>query len=910
MVTHLRNIDEALSRTDQIYYLHPARLVSRRLRVRTDTGLSSAEASRRAAQGGLNIIPRVKQPSSLFLMLERGRDVLVLLLIAAAAVSVAVGQYADALIITAALMLDFILSYVQLVRTKRTLNRLRKHIQRTATVLRDGAFKKLPAEQLVVGDIIEVRAGERIPADARLLSTHGLRVHEAALTGESDDVAKSPEIIRGRKPLGNRRNMLYLGTTALVGTGQAVVTATGTKTEFGKIAQLLKIEKSPRSPLALKLQQSGRVIAAAVIGLVILLTVMDVLLGNSIAVSLRTAITLIVSAIPEDLTVILTIALTVGTIRILRQRGVVRQLASAETLGAATVICTDKTGTLTRGEMTAEFFDFLQGSRVAPDQPPRDPVQVLALAGLALASDARRVGDQGQGYVGSATEQAALAFVEHSGMSQQRLNDQWRLREAISFDPTWKYSASLRDHPTRGTRTLFVSGAPEILLEHSSHALTRELTPRALTAKRRAVLLRKLNQRAAGGQRLLGVAVRHHIRKSQLTHDDIHGLTFLGVLTMKDPVREDVPAAIRETLQAGVAIKIVTGDYAVTARAVARDVGLTVTDDAMCSGASLQDMNDDELTDIVDDIVLFTRVTPIDKQRIIRALQRRGHVVAMTGDGVNDAVALKSADIGVAMGSGKDIAKDASDLILLDDNFATIVAAIREGRVLRDNVRKVIAFLLSTNAAEVAIFLASLVLRLPPPLLPAQILWINLVTDGTSDMALTLEPKEREVMTRPPEDPRAPIISRQLLYHIGLTSLIFTAVSMGLYWYLIRVQQLDLAYARTMIFTFLAITSLLSVWSFRSLTDSIIRRGLLKNRWILLSASFSFGLQLLAIYLPVLQRFFDTVSLGPRDWVLLLVLAGLTVALIDLRKMIIRRQAKRVPAAVAGTKGALTVRGA
>jgi len=337
-------------------------------------------------------------------------------------------------------------------------------------------------------------------------------------------------------------------------------------------------------------------------------------------------------------------------------------------------------------------------------------------------------------------------------------------------------------------------------------------------------------------------------------------------------------------------VKIITGDYQETARAVARDIGLTVTDDAVINGDILQSMTDQELEFAIDDIVIFARVDPLDKQRIVRALQTKGHVVAMTGDGVNDAVALKSADIGVAMGSGKDIAKDASDLVLLDDNFATIVSAIKEGRVVRDNVRKVISFLLATNAAEVAIFIASLSLRLPLPLLPAQILWINLVTDGTADLAMALEPEERNTMSRRPEHPNAPLINKRFLIHILLAGTIITVATMGLYWYLYNYLSLDLTYTRTMIFSFVAVASLLSTWSYRSLNESIFKRGLWQNPWLFASAGFSFALHLLAVYVPMFQSFFHTVPLNFNDWALIFMLSLITILAIDLRKFIPAKQ--------------------
>ncbi|MEX2054668.1 MAG: HAD-IC family P-type ATPase [Candidatus Andersenbacteria bacterium] len=481
-----------------------------------------------------------------------------------------------------------------------------------------------------------------------------------------------------------------------------------------------------------------------------------------------------------------------------------------------------------------------------------------------------------------------MAFVEACGVHQAKLRSAWRLRDSLHFSSEWKYRATLHDHPTQGSQVLFVSGAPEVLLEKSSHTVSRDFRVIPLTSTHRATLSRSIDAHAARGERLIAMAVRRHLEQSEITHDDIVELTFLGVLLITDPIRPDIRESIAATHRAGVTVKLITGDYEATARAVARDIGLTVTTDATISGEALHNLSDEELANTIDSITVFARVNPLDKQRIIRALQKHGHVVSMTGDGVNDAVALKSADIGVAMGSGKDIAKDAADLVLIDDSFTTIVQAIREGRVIRDNVRKVIAFLLSTNVAEVIMFIVSSLAGWPLPLLPAQILWINIVTNGTSDIALALEPDERNVMQRPPEHPTASLIGRSLLLHIASSGAIMAAMSLILHWYLGIHLALDLSYVRTMIFTFVSVTALLSTWSFRSLTDSIFRRGLWQNPWISLSIGFSFLLQLLVVYLPSLQPIFDTVSLMRDDWYIILSLALLTIILIDLRKWYIK----------------------
>lgn len=870
-------------------HLMPRQQVVSALKVRVDHGLSEREVLRRRAQWGENEIPRQRARAPIAIFLDRFKDPLVLFLLAAGGLSLWLREIGDALIIAVAISLDALLSYIQVWRTERTLERLRQHVQQRAHVLRGGELVDVEARELVPGDIIEFRAGQKLPADARILQARGLQVHESALTGESLDVSKTSAVMKGRTPLGNRRNMVYLGTVAMAGSGRAVVTATGARSEFGKIAQVLKGEKEPVTPLRRKLARTGMVISVGIVVLVSGMMAVSIWSGASFADSGHTAVTLIVSAIPEDLTVILTIALTVGVVRILKQRGVVRELSSGETLGSATVICTDKTGTLTRGEMTGEYFDFLQGTTVRPPQPLEEPLQELALIALALGSDARAVGTgTGAGrHFGSATGRAMLAFAETYGFEQTALTSAWRERDALAFDGTWKYRASLHDHPTQSTQTLFVVGAPEVLLQASAEVVDEQFAAQPLTSQRRVAWQKKITARAGEGHRMVGVAVRRHMSQDHLTRRDVHDLLFVGVLGITDPVRVEVVPAIAQTQSAGVAVKLVTGDYEATARSVARAVGLTVPEGAVLTGERMAELSDADLAETVDHTVIFARVNPLDKRRIVRALQQNGHVVAMTGDGVNDAVALKVADIGVAMGSGKDVAKDAADLVLLDDSFATIVAAIREGRVVRDNVRKVISFLLSTNAAEIAIFLCSLALGLPLPLLPAQILWINLVTDGTSDIALSLEPEEDNVMRRRPEDPFGALITGWLTSHIVWAGVVLTAATMGLYLYLYNYLLLDLSYVRTITFSFLAVASLLSTWSYRSLWQTVLQRGIWQNLWLFGSAGFSLALQLLAVYHPVLQAFFGTVALHAHDWLLILVVALIAVVLIDVRKVVL-----------------------
>jgi P-type Ca2+ transporter type 2C len=878
------------------WHLMSVEKVLHELKVQRGIGLSSNRVVMARRAGGWNEIPRGNKRPLFVVFFDRFKDVLVLILLMGAIASVLFGRYGDAIIIGIAIMLDATLSFAQVFRTEKIIEKLRERVQSSATVVRDGKIKVLLARELVVGDIIELNAGEKVPADARVLEVRALKVNESSLTGESEDNEKATGRFKKRTALSDRGNMVYMGTLVSGGSGKAVVTEVGVRSELGRIAQVLRISKSPTSPLRRQLQKTGIYIGIVIVALIAILSLVGILTGMNVLETTITAITLVVSAIPEDLTMILTIALTIGVTRILRYGGVVKELSAGETLGSATVICTDKTGTITHGVMKAIEVDTLRGDKILEDDKQYEAFHRLALIGLAVANDAHRIGDgEALEYTGNATESAALGFVERCGLNQKELRKSWKQRDAISFSREWKYRATLNDHPTQATRYLFVNGAPEVLLGKSSMSIGGDGGISEITSEVRFEMEQNIIELARQGSRLMGVAVKRNVNDMEIDQDSVEGLVYLGVLVIKDPVREDIKKVLSETEEAGIAIKIVTGDHVETTKAVAREVGIVAGDDNVMNSNDIQKLSDVELEDVVEQISIFSRVTPLDKQRIVKALQAGGHVVAMTGDGINDAVALKSADIGVAMGSGKDIAKEAADLILLDDNFNIIVRAVEEGRVLRDNIRKVLGFLLATNAAEVAIFFVSLVLGLPLPLIPAQILWINLVTDGTSDIALALEPKELDVMQRKPDRRDDLLLGRVLAFHIVFTGLVATAATMMLYVYILKISSADLMYARTMAFTFLSIVSLLSVWSFRSLNESILSRGFWGNVWVPISLVISAGLHTLAVYMPQLQGFFETVSLSVRDWALIVMVALITVVIIDSRKLLLRAIDARWP---------------
>lgn len=864
------------------------------LKVRLDVGLPSNEALSRNDYFGLNILPNTRQYVWLTILLDRFKDPLLVILILAGFVSLFLGYRADAVIIFIAITADVSMHFFQRYRTERTIQDLQSRIKNIVTVIRDGRQQKIISTHLTIGDIIEIHAGENMAVDARLIQARGLRVSQATLTGESIDIHKETTSLSGRLPTASQKNMVFAGTSITSGSATAVVTAIGSDTEFGKIAHAIAYQPETETPARRALTKisitTGLLLFVAVSFIVLVAFVRNI----DIVITLRTALTLIVSAIPEDLTLIFTLALVIGMVRILKKGGVVKNLASAETLGETTVICTDKTGTLTHGKITAKGFDFLQGSFMATGSRSKDANQELILQALALANAAYN----SHGYVGSAVERAVLQFVDKSLLSHQNIRQQWKVTHAIHFNPTLKYRVVVATHPTQGNSSLFVVGAPDILLEQSSSTFNEHFDTAPISSEKRTHILRSIEQHGQHGYHMLGVAVKNHVPNKAISQRDIHGLKFLGILLLEDPVRETVHKSLAEIIYAGVAVKLITGDHLATAQAVARKVGLRATSDESYTGNQLRHMDDKDVLEIIDHATIFARIEPLDKKRIIRLLQAKGHIVAMTGDGINDAVALKSADIGVAMGSGTDIAKDAADLILLSNSFSTIVSAIKEGRVMKANLQKVILFLLSTNLAEVAIFIGSILLGLPLPLLPAQILWINIVTDGTSDLALCFEREEGEEMkTNPSHGLISPSAMRSLLFHIFYCGLIMTATSLAFFAFLVISKGVDLTYARTMTFATIATSSLLSAWSFRSLRRPLWATHK-SNPFLYASAGFSFLLQLAAIYVPFLQGIFTTVAISFTDWVPIILVSIIAVMLIETRKWFLPQQARKIKQAV------------
>ncbi|TSC76998.1 MAG: Ca2+-transporting ATPase [Parcubacteria group bacterium Gr01-1014_31] len=862
----------------------------------TARGLGAEEARRRLHRHGPNVLPREKRLGGLVILLGQLRSPVIGILLFALALTLVLRHWLDFFVIGAVIAINTVVGFLQEWKATKEFEQLRRLVTFKARVLRSGREIAVPTDVLVPGDVVVVRAGDRVPADARLLQSIDLTVVEAPLTGES---AASPKTVTTLAPgasLPDRENMLYLGTTIASGEGTAVVCATGAETELGQIAMLVRETGEPPTPLQLKLEQLGKQLTVVVCVIAAIVALIGMLQGRPFLSPdghpedsmLYMAVALAVSAIPEGLLVIVTVILAIGMRAILKQGALVHRLAATETLGSTSIICTDKTGTITEGVMRVsrvitadDHYDF---HRIVED--PRMAERLLVLKIAALCNDAVVENPDEElrhwRVLGNPTETALLLAAAQVGARPDELNRAEPRLDEIPFRSETKYMATL--HQVENARMMYCKGSPERVLQFSSFAeVAGKVKPMDAALRRR--LTAAYEEHSRHGLRLLGLAYRRLSADDDFS-DPPSGLIFTGFIGLKDPLREETKNAFSLTQRAGIRTVMITGDHRLTAVAIAKEMGMAATADRAVDGSALDGMTDEQLTRRIRSIDIFARVTPKHKLRIVTAWQRRGAVVAMTGDGVNDAPALKAADIGIALNSGTDVAKETADLILLENNFNTIVAVVRQGRVIYDNIRKAVLYLLSDSMAEVLLVTAAMLSGLPLPLLPAQILWINLICDSLPAMALTLEPGEPEVLDEPPRDKREPVISHEAKAMIAVISVAITVPLFALLFVLHR-RGLPIDYLRTLIFTQLALVSLIYVFSLRSLRHSIFQQTMLGNLWLLGSVGFGLALQMLAVYEPHFQKVFRTVPLLPADWVMIGVLALAVLGVIEIMKYLL-----------------------
>jgi Ca2+-transporting ATPase len=870
-------------------------------------GLSAEEARRRFESVGPNALQAARGVSPWTLLAGQFKNVLIVILLAATALSALLGHGVEAIAITVIVLFAVLLGFVQEYRAERSIEALREMAAPRATVIRGGEEIDLPAREVVPGDLLVLTAGNRVAADARLLQGMNLKAQEAPLTGESTPVEKhSDALIDPASAVGDRRNMVYAGTTVGYGRGLAVVVATGVQTEVGRIAQMLLDVQTGRTPLQVNLDKLGRNLARAAVAVVAVIVALGLLRGQPFVEMLVFGIALAVAVVPEALPAVVTISLALGVQRLVRRRALMRRLAAVETLGSTSVICTDKTGTLTRDEMTVrrlyvagQFVD-VTGSGYAPEgqfhtggvalevaprlrDPLAEGVRDL-LEAAALASDAHLVRDAARdswAIKGDPTEGALVVAAAKAGLHKPELDAARPRVHEIPFTSESKRMTTLHAGP--GGVVAFAKGAPEVLLA----ACTTEQTPVGavpLDASARARVVAAAQRMAGDALRVLAVAKQRDASPGTCEH----GLTLLGLVGMFDPPRAEAREAIETCEQAGIRVVMITGDHPLTAEAIARELGL-LKRGRVVTGVELAALDDATLERDVEDIDVCARVSPADKLRVVDALQKRGHVVAMTGDGVNDAPALKKADIGIAMGvTGTDVAREAAAMTLTDDNFSSIVAAVEEGRGIFGNIKKYLMFLLSSNVGEIGLMAGTALLGMPLPLTAVQILYVNLATDGLPALALAVDPPEDDLMRRPPRNPHAGIFGPQVVALMLIGGAWSMLVNVGLFAWALQSGR-PLAEAMSMTFVSLVLIQFLKAYSYRSDRASVLVRPF-ANRWLNLAVAWEVTLLVLILYLPALQGPFDTFALSPIDWAIVLGAAATVLPVLDLAKAVLRRR--------------------
>lgn len=870
----------------------------------SEKGLDEQEARARLEQFGPNKLIDARKTPPWQMFLNQFKDFMVLVLIAATIVSGFLGEWADAITIMIIVVINAILGFVQEFRAEKSMEALKAMTAPEARVIREGLERKIPAAELVPGDIVLIDTGDKIPADLRLLSVANLEVEESALTGESHAVKKRVESMAGQEEvaLGDTRNMAYMGTVVVRGRGTGVVVNTGMHTEMGHITRMIQEAEEDVTPLQRRLEQLGKVLVVFCLLVCALVVVLGVLRGEPIYNMFLAGVSLAVAAIPEGLPAIVTIALAIGVQRMIKRNAIIRRLPAVETLGCATVICSDKTGTLTENQMTVrqvwvggypvkvtgegydpkgefhflgrkgpEFNLFLKCAALCNNaQLTKGDLSVSGLLRNIKAGKLKRV----WGVSGDPTEGALMVMAAKGKLWRKEIEKEEKRLTELPFDSIRKRMSVIYQDKS-GKLTAYVKGAPDVMLDLCTH-IYKDGRIIPFTASMKADTLKQNSEMARQALRVLALAYRPlegYIKEEDFTEERIEqGLVFLGLAGMIDPPRSSAIQAIQACRRAGIRTVMITGDHQLTAQAVGKELGILSRGAKVLSGTELDRLSDEELQQEAENVAIYARVSPKHKLRIVRALKRNGHVVAMTGDGVNDAPAVKEADIGIAMGkSGTDVTKEASAMVLADDNFTTIVSAVEEGRAIYDNIRKFIRYLLSCNVGEVLTMFLAVLMGMPLPLLPIQILWMNLVTDGLPAMALGVDPAERDIMYRRPRDPQESVFSHGLGWRIISTGILFALGTLLAFAIGLMMGQVDLA--RTMAFNTLVFYQLTFVFACRSERHSILEVGFFGNPQLILAVTISAALQLAVNYIDFLQPIFKTVPLELKHWVVVLTIA-------------------------------------
>ncbi len=891
-----------------------------------DRGLAEEEAGRRREETGPNELSEGVRISPLTLFLNQFKDFMVLVLMAATLISGLLGEYLDAITIMAIIVLNAVLGFIQEFRAERSLRALKELSAPSARVLRDGEWAVIPAKELVPGDIVALEGGDRIPADIRFLEANSIYVEESALTGESVPVSKRIGVLaESEVALGDQLNMGFLGTMVTMGTARGIVVRTGMATEMGKIADLINNTEEAETPLQRRLEQFGKILIGVALALTVVVVVTGIMHGQPVYGMFLAGVSLAVAAIPEGLPAIVTIALALGVQRMIKRKAIVRKLPSVETLGCASVICSDKTGTLTQNKMTVTRLwiggrtlevngegyeprgDILEaGQRInsRDDSMLRRLMQISVLCNNAVLSE-EIVEPQGKrkkskeaettwAIKGDPTEGALMVLGAKGGVSPASLSSLYRRAQEFPFESDRKRMSVVVEH--QGGRLVAVKGAPDVLLDQCRYILwDGKLVP--FTGTLRQKVMEANEQFAGSALRVLGLAYRdvkaaESVDSAEQAEKD---LVFVGLTGMIDPPRKEVRVAILTCRRAGIRTVMITGDHQTTAEAIASQLAMLPKGGRTISGRQLASMTDEQLDKVVEDIYVYARVSPEHKLRIVKSLQRKGHVVAMTGDGVNDAPAIKASDIGIAMGiSGTDVSKEASALVLSDDNFATIVAAIEEGRGIYENIRKFIRYLLASNVGEILVMFFAMMAGMPLPLVPIMILWVNLVTDGLPAMALGVDQPENDLMEQKPRPAKENIFARRLGWKIVSRGFLIGICTLIPFWLVLQqgTGESNLTEAQTVAFATLVMAQLIHVFDCRS-SRSIFHRNLFENKMLVMAVLSSIALLLSVLYIEPLQPIFKTVGLGWSEWALVLVFAAIPTVFFGIGSIVSKPRKKR-----------------
>jgi Ca2+-transporting ATPase len=868
-------------------------------------GLEDAEVKKARAKYGENALAEGKKEPKIIKFLRQFTDVLVIVLLIAAIITAVLQEFIDAAVIAVIVIVNALIGYFQEEKAEEAIARLKKMASPKSIVFRNGKRKEVEAAELVPGDVIHVESGMRIPADARVFECFSLKVNESALTGESVAEDKSAGALSGDIPLADRTNMLYMATTVEVGRGTAVVTETGMSTEMGKIAHMLQESERIETPLQKRLKKLGKWLGFLVLGVCAIIFALEIFraypeLGMAHMVELfETSVSLAVAAIPEGLPAMVTVALAIGLKIMAKKNVIVRKLPVVETLGSATVICTDKTGTLTTGTMTADIlfvgheeYD-ITGTGYGPEGQVLKggkPIDVVKESGTlkhimnaaALCGDATLSEDGGHwSVIGDTTEGAVMVMAKKAGFDYREIRKKYPRLDEIPFDADRKMMSTL--HEIDGIKRAYTKGAPERVLQVCNEEFVNGGEEVLLTEERKKEFIALTEKMAKSGYRTLGFAT-----------DEVGGMekdmTFLGIVGIHDKVRLEAKDAVKTAKKAGIRVIMITGDHRLTATAIGKEIGLIEHDDQAMNCRALDDMDEKQFIKTLDTVSVYARASPEHKVRIVTGLKDQGHIAAMTGDGVNDAPALKRADIGVAMGiTGTDVTKEAADMIITDDNFASIVSAVEEGRAIYDNIRKVIQFLLSCNMGEVLVMFIAILLGWPLPLIALQILWMNLVTDSLPAFALIKEPKEKDLMNRKPRNPKESAITKDMMVSIGVSAAIITLGTLILFYVNHEYLGKDIATARTVALTTMVFFQMWTAIACRSTTHSMMEIGWFSNPLLMGAIVVAALLMLPVIYVPFIQDIFGTAALGGMEWIQILGLSVFGLLAVEIWEFINRK---------------------